>query len=811
MKIRIVLMLMALASTIDTHRVSAQISNLAETLRALEADGTIEGFVRVGGTAVTDAEVRIRELGLRAAVGEDGSFSLTGRPGSYVLEAESPRWGTGSVDVAIASGATSSVVVELTPVFSMNELLVTTVPGIVRQDRAYQATTVLTSRDLLKIGQSSLGETLGKTPGLTSTYFGPGSSRPIIRGIGGDRVKMLQNGLDVGDASSTSPDHSVALEPRLAEQIEVVRGPASLLYGSSAVGGVVNVLDNAIARDLPTKRFSGFLEGLGGTVASERTGSVGMTSRLGKLVVTGSGLLRRSDDFAIPGYATLEADHRDEHEVLGVMANSSIEGQSGALGATYVGDRGYFGVSVSDMWSNYGVPGHAHHEDHDEDDHDEDHDEDDHDEDHDEDDHDEDHDEEGVRIDLDRTRVNFEGGFVFGDSDFESGFKNLNLKFGQNDYLHEELEEDDVHTTFDNTSYEGRVESDHVLSDRISGTVGMSFSARDFKVTGDEAFVPATETRNKAIFLYENVALTEVLGLQLGSRIEQQDVNTAAKSLDDRTFEAFSNSLGLRWAPSGSTSFVLLGSRSAKMPTAEELYSNGPHLATGTFEVGNSNLEIEKANSLEATLNYTASRFRSSASLYNNDFKDYIYLAEHHDDDDHDDDDHELPEFHYEQGDARFQGFEFESEFDLIQSNGSFGSPHLTLGFMSDAVIGKLTEHHDDDHDDHDDEGDNYVPRLPAYRIGGSLAYAQGLFSGDLAVRYSGRQGKVAHEEEITEAFTMVDASVTYRLFSGDVFHDISLVVRNLTNTNARLHTSFQKEIAPLPGREVSLVYRMNF
>ena len=255
--------------------------------------------------------------------------------------------------MAIASGATSSVVVELTPVFSMNELLVTTVPGIVRQDRAYQATTVLTSRDLLKIGQSSLGETLGNTPGLTSTYFGPGASRPIIRGIGGDRVKMLLNGLDVGDASSTSPDHAVALEPRLAEQIEVLRGPASLLYGSSAVGGVVNVLDNAIARDLPTKRFSGFLEGLGGTVADERTGSVGMTSRFGKLVVTGSGLLRRSDDFAIPGYATLEADHRDEHEVLGVMANSSIEGQSGALGATYVGERGYFGVSVSDQWSNY--------------------------------------------------------------------------------------------------------------------------------------------------------------------------------------------------------------------------------------------------------------------------------------------------------------------------------------------------------------------------------------------------------------------------------------------------------------------------
>ena len=784
MNIKILVMGMVVASTIGSHGVSAQLSSLTETLEVLKADGTIEGFVRVGGTAVTDAEVRIRELGLRVAVDEDGSFSLTGRPGSYVLEAESPRWGTGSIDVAIASAATSSVIVELTPVFSMNELLVTTVPGIVRQDRAYQATTVLTSRDLLKAGQSSLGETLGKTPGLTSTYFGPGSSRPIIRGVGGDRVKMLQNGLDVGDASSTSPDHAVALEPRLAGQIEVVRGPASLLYGSSAVGGVVNVLDNAIARDLPTKRFSGFLEGLGGAVASERTGSVGMTSRLGKLVVTGSGLLRRSEDFAIPGYATLEADHRDEHEVLGVMANSSIEGQSGVLGATYVGDRGYFGLSVSDQWSNYGVPGHAHHEE------------------------DDDHD-EGVRVDFDRTRVNFEGGFVFGESDFENGFKNLNLKFAQNDYLHQELEEESVHTTFDSQSYEGRVESDHTLSDRISGSIGMSFSARDFKVSGDEAFVPATETRNKAIFLYENVGLTEVLGLQLGSRIEQQGVNTTAKSLDDRTFEAFSNSVGLRWTPSGSTSFVLSGSRSAKMPTAEELYSNGPHLATGTFEVGDSNLGIERANSLEATLNYSASRFRSSASLYNNDFKDYIYLAEHHDDDHDDDhDDHELPEFHYEQGDARFQGFEFESEFDLIQNNGSFGSPHLTLGFMSDAVIGKLTGHHDDDHDD---EGDNYVPRLPAYRIGGSLAYAQGLFSGDVAARYSGRQGKVAHEEEITEAFTMVDASVTYRLFSGDVFHDISLVVRNLTNTDARLHTSFQKEIAPLPGREVSLVYRMNF
>jgi iron complex outermembrane receptor protein len=756
-------------------------------LASAQETGSITGVVQVSGTIVRDAEVRIRELGLRVAVGEDGSFSFEDvRPGEYVLQGESPRWGNGSQNVNIVSGVNTSVVVELQAIFHMGELLVTTVPGTVRQDRAYQATTVVTSRELLKLGESTLGETLSKKPGLSSTYFGPGSSRPIIRGLGGDRVKMLQNGLELGDASGTSPDHAVSVEPRLAEQIEVVRGPAALLYGSSAVGGVVNVLDAAIARDLPSKQLSGFLEGLGGTVSDERTGSLGLTSRLGNLVLTGSGVLRRAEDFSIPGYATKDADHREEHETLGVMPNSSLEGQSGTLGASLVGSQGYFGVSVFDQWSNYGVPGHARHEEEGHDDHDE-----------------EEHEEEGVRIDLDRSRINLEGGLRFQGAGFSSGFENVTLNFAQNDYIHEEIEEDAVHTTFTNKSYEGRIESDHALSGRVSGSIGISFYSRDFRVVGEEAFVPNTETKNKAIFLYENVEFAEELGLQIGSRIEQQDVKTVIETLDDRTFEAFSNSMGLKWSPLESFSFVLSASRSAKLPNAEELFSNGPHLATGSFEIGNSNLEKEKVYSVDGTLNYISNRFRTAVSLYNNDFKNYIYLAK---EDDHDDDheNHKLPEYHYSQTNAKFEGFEFESEYDFIHGDRSLGSPHLSLGFMADAVVGKLLN-------GHDEGGDNYVPRLPPYRIGGSLSYSQGLLSSDVAVRYSGRQGKVTHGEEITEAFTMADASITYRLFSGNVFHDVSLVVNNLTNVDARLHQSFQKNIAPLPGREVRLIYRMNF
>ena len=756
-------------------------------LASAQETGSVTGVVQVSGTIVRDAEVRIRELGLRVAVGEDGSFSFEGvRPGEYVLQGESPRWGNGSQNVNIVSGVNTSVVVELQAIFHMGELLVTTVPGTVRQDRAYQATTVVTSRELLKLGESTLGETLSKKPGLSSTYFGPGSSRPIIRGLGGDRVKMLQNGLELGDASGTSPDHAVSVEPRLAEQIEVVRGPAALLYGSSAVGGVVNVLDAAIARDLPSKQLGGFLEGLGGTVSDERTGSLGLTSRLGNLVLTGSGVLRRAEDFSIPGYATKDADHREEHETLGVMPNSSLEGQSGTLGASLVGSQGYFGVSVFDQWSNYGVPGHARHEEEGHDDHDE-----------------EEHEEEGVRIDLDRSRINLEGGLRFQGAGFSSGFENVTLNFAQNDYIHEEIEEDAVHTTFTNKSYEGRIESDHALSGRVSGSIGISFYSRDFRVVGEEAFVPNTETKNKAIFLYENVEFAEELGLQIGSRIEQQDVKTVIETLDDRTFEAFSNSMGLKWSPLESFSFVLSASRSAKLPNAEELFSNGPHLATGSFEIGNSNLEKEKVYSVDGTLNYISNRFRTTVSLYNNDFKNYIYLAK---EDDHDDDheNHKLPEYHYSQTNAKFEGFEFEAEYDFIHGDRSLGAPHLSLGFMADAVVGKLLN-------GHDERGDNYVPRLPPYRIGGSLSYSQGLLSSDVAVRYSGRQGKVTHGEEITEAFTMADASITYRLFSGNVFHDVSLVVNNLTNVDARLHQSFQKNIAPLPGREVRLIYRMNF
>ncbi len=737
--------------------------------------GTITGIVRVSGTVVIDAEVRLRELGLRTKVDGTGRFLLEGvSQGEYILEGESPRWGRGAQSVTVRSEETTELVLELEAVFHLGELLVTTAPGAVRQDRAYQATTVVTSRDLLKLGAMSLGETLSKQPGLSSTYFGPGSSRPIIRGLSGDRVRILQNGLSLGDASGTSPDHAVSVESRMADQIEVIRGPATLLYGSSAVGGVVNVMDASIARDLPPEKMSGFFEGLNGTVANERTGSLGLTSKIGNIVFSGSGVLRRSGDFNIPGFATRDIKLRDEHEVPGILANSSVKGSSGNLGISLVGLRGYAGMSVSDQWSNYGVPGHGHHvENHAEDDHGE---------------------SEGVRIDLDRSRIGFEGGLRFQDSKLQ----NLTLSVARNDYLHEELIKEVAATTFLNKSSEGRLESEYFLGGKVRGSLGASFSSRDFTVTGEEMFVPATDTRSRALFGYENISLTEDLGLQVGSRIEQQNVETRLAASNAKTFQTFSSSLSFNWLALQNISFSVSGSRSSKIPTAEELFSNGPHFATGSFELGDPNLRIEKSTSVDLTINVNSKRFHASTSLYDTDFSDYIYLAY-----DTYDRDHDLPRYQYSQANAHFHGFEMEAEFDVYQGDMVLGTPNLSLGIMTDAVIGKLL--------DHDIEDVLYVPRLPPYRIGGSISYSRGLFSSDLALRYSGRQGKVSPMEEITDAFTMVDASVTYRLFSGAIFHDISLMVNNVTDSEARLHTSFQKDLVPLPGREVKLVYRMNF
>ena len=726
--------------------------------------GRIEGVVTVGSSTVDDADVAIPALGRRVATDGAGRFVFERIPaGSYVIEAESIRWGRGLATVDVTAGSTTEVTLLVEAVFHLDEMIVSAGGGATRSSEAYQPASVVTSRDLVAAGEATLGETLSRQPGVSSTYFGPGASRPVIRGIGGDRVRILEGGIGVGDASSTSPDHAVGLEARGADRIEVIRGPATLLYGSSAVGGVVNVLDGRIAREPPTKTVSGYVEGLGGSVADERTGSAGVTLRSGPLVVTASGLWRDASDYSIPGFAEADPDP-DEEE--GLLENSALESSRASAGVTVVGERGYLGVSGTLQRSDYGVPG-AHHEEEPAP-------------------GPEPEEEEAITIDLDQRRVDVEGALRLSSGPF----RNVKARLGIADYEHVELEGEEIGTSFFNDYLEARVESEHAFSERTQGSFGVQLSNRDFEAIGDEAFVPPSQTRLIALFGYENVQATERLELQGGLRYERQ--NAEAPTVD-RTNDAVSGSLGLNVEASDVLSFSLSGSRSVKLPNAEELFSNGPHAATQAYEVGDPDLVPETALGVDLTAHFHADRVRGSASLFTNGFSDYIYERATGQEVDG------LAEFRFEQSDARFTGFEIEGEVDVAEGDPAAGSPHLAIEFMGDFVRARLTD---------DDEP---LPRIPAMRIGGGANFRQGPFVVRASVRRTMEQSDVSVLETTTPGFTMVDASVSYRLIVGRLFHDITLVATNLTDTEARLHSSFLKDVAPLPGREVRLVYRLNF
>jgi iron complex outermembrane receptor protein len=339
-----------------------------------QSTGTLTGrVVAADGTPATDAVVRIQDLSRLTEVGESGQFLFLDLPaGSFLVEATSPRYGRAVERAEIQPGATTTLTLEMDPLFRLDELVVSAGPLSARRSETYQPSSALTGLDLTKTAQSSLGETLAGEPGVTSTYNGPGSSRPLIRGLGGDRVRILEGGVGSGDVSSQGPDHAVGLEPLAAERIEIVRSPATLLYGSSAVGGVVNVIDKRIPRENPGKPITGSLTALGGTVADERTGALELNGAFNQNWAWHvSGLRRNTDDYSIPGFAELEHEEGEqgegeqhqageEEEVEGILENSAVETSRLAFGLSWIGDSGYLGASISGMDSDYGVPGHGH-------------------------------------------------------------------------------------------------------------------------------------------------------------------------------------------------------------------------------------------------------------------------------------------------------------------------------------------------------------------------------------------------------------------------------------------------------------------
>lgn len=638
---------------------------------------------------------------------------------------------------------------------------------------------VLEGEELLMRRESTLGETLNGLPGVHSSSFGAGASRPVIRGLDGARVKVLSDGVEVLDASTISPDHAVTSEPLLAERIEVLKGPATLLYGGGAIGGVVNVLDKKIPTYVPEKGYEGDLELRANTVANQGAGLFGITAGAGNFAFRAEGTKRQDDEYEIPGSP-------------GKQAGSFNDTDSYSLGASFIGERGYLGMAYGEQNLNYGLLAHQHadchthgardwhcsgHEEehgHEEDHHDHgDHEEDDH-------GHDHAHDHGGVPyIKMKQKRWDLRGEL----NDPLPGFELAKLRVGHSKYTHDEIEGGEATTSFKNDATDARLELTHEPVFGWRGVIGGQTLRRDFQALGEEAYVPPTLTQNHAVFLLEEFSAGD-WRYELGLRHEWQDIDaTGAK---DTSHSGTSVSAGAVWtfAPEYSLGFSL--SRSQRLPTAEELYADGPHAATRTVELGDTDLDPETSHNAEVTLRKFAGRTTFTATLFRNQVDDFIYAA---------DTGHDVGggyrEIEYRQQDAVLTGAEGSITYAL--------SPDLDVTLFGDHVRAKLKKGGD-------------LPRIPADRLGVRLdkTFTQAI-SGDVEFYRMQHQHDTADYETDTAGYNMLGAGLRYSGTLDATAYQLFVKGSNLLDERARNHSSFIKDDVLLPGRNLTVGVRLSF
>lgn len=628
-------------------------------------------------------------------------------------------------------------------------------------DELAQTVTILSDKALHKRVEASIGETLDGSPGVASTYFGPGASRPILRGLDGSNIQIVTNGMGSVDASSLSPDHAASLEPGLAERIEILRGPATLLYGNAAVGGVVNIVDGRIPLTLPEKAIGGLAEVRHGTAADDATGLVDLNGSAGNAGWAVSFLHRDAGDVDIPGFAETEPD---DEETPGTLSNSAIETTSGSAGLSWFWKGGLVGASFSTFDTLYGVPGHEHH--------------------HEEEEEEEEHHEEGVRIDLKQSRWDVRADWI----DPSDMIQRVQVRLGATDYEHRELEGDEVGTVFNADGVELRTEVLHNPISGFEGLLGAQLQQFDLEAEGEEAFIPSSRTRNGGLFLVEEVR-QDSLRLQFGGRLEHQKIKLTDGSAITRSDASFSASIGGIWELDETWSFTGTVARTERIPNAQELFADGPHVGTGAYEIGDPGLTMEKSTGFEAGLRKRRGVVTGSLTMFFNDIDDHIVLNPTGTEED------ELPVFVYEQENAQYAGVEFEGEWHLHEG------PHhgLDLLFGFDYVRAKKLG------------TSQPLPRIPPFRANVGIAYSGARWSAGADVRHVWDQDRVAEYETPTDGYTLVSAYVSYTIPFRDSELDVFLRGSNLTDEEARPHTSYLKDVAPLPGRDFRGGVRVRF
>lgn len=643
-----------------------------------------------------------------------------------------------------------------------DEIVITASPHPRRRFDVIQGTVVISHEELDRALQATLGETLAELPGVSSSYFGPGASRPVIRGFEGPRVRVLQNGMGTLDASVTSPDHALAIDPLQAARVEIIRGAGTLLYGSAAVGGVVNIDDGRIPARLPDEYVEGDVRALYGTAAGEKSAGAGVTAALGPTALRAAGFFRSANDLSIPGFpvssefAALNPDVGRGPE--GSVPNSDMESKGGTLGGSWVFDAGVLGAAYGTVDSDYGVASTP---------------------------------DEPVRIDLDQRRVD-----ALGEWNREFAlFDRARAQVAYASYEHDEIESGEIATRFDNEAWEGRLELVQKEWKNLHGSAGFHFYSRDFAAIGEEVFTPPNETLMWGLFAVEEAHLDPFI-LEAGLRYEHQQ--SRARTLGvDRSFDALSFSLGAGWSPREDILLGLSVSRTERPPSAEELFSDGPHLATRGFDVGDPTLDEEKGLTLEATARRREGRITGGVNVYYTHFDDFIFLESigFADDDGNLDPDGDLIRREYRHSTADFYGGEFQLAAEAIQRDRFTGIVDFALDYV------------------HAEErsNDEPLPRIPPLRFKAGIEGRSDYLDGRVELWWVGEQDRVARFELPTDGYYLLNASLTIHPFAEE--RDVTLLVqgRNLTDREARNHVSFVKDLVPLPGRDVRLALRVGF
>ena len=692
------------------------------------------------------------------------------------------------------------------------ETIIVTSPFRQSAEELIQPVDVLSGQALDRRRQGTIGDMLSERPGIANASFGAGVGRPVIRGQSGARVQVLSNGLSTMDASAISADHAVAVDPLTAERVEVLKGPATLIYGGGASAGVVNVIDDHLLdRVTPGLRLRGDVSR--GDNADESNAALRFGYGIGDWQLGASYSRRDAGDYEIPGPAEREPhdepahengnahaeEHGDDEAGGGILENSSVETERAGASAAWVVDRGMLGAAVSRFTTNYGVPGHGHEEEEEghagegEHGHEE-----------------EAHGHDGVRIDLEQTRVDLRGLLY----DPLPGFARAETRIGVNDYEHREIEGGgEVGTVFDVDEREARVEMEHIPLGNWVGVAGAQLRHRDFEAIGEEAFVPPTETRAAGLFLVEGMDFG-AHRLELGARVDRT-LHDPESNQRGTGFTTWSLSAGTAFEIAEHLHLRINAQSAERAPAIEEVYAFGPHIATRSFERGDIAIDSETANNIDISLGRDAGRWTWELTAFYNRIDDYIFaeevdeglnadgsgtpasdgVADRVDEEGNFDPDGALLLLDYRQGDAELFGAEAQTRFAVLDA-GAYG---FGLRAFGDLVRGELR-----------DSGEN-LPRITPARIGIGADGRIGPVSLNLDYTRVTEQDRTAPLETTTPAYDLLSADIGYtlRTTAGEV--TLYARGRNLLDETRRDATSFLKDVAPRPGRSLYLGLRFDF